>query len=156
MSQNTDQGRIAEVLEQGCIITVEAELDERRNKKGSPSELAELVSMYSNEINLDNFPKTGKNSLPNEFEEFNKEEIRLVGSHYSCEAENMIVNYFQCTTDRSREQLKHMYETGHLKKVLESEYRSLLEMSGTEPRLVKQVHIRQTDEVSVDNCKELN
>ena len=44
-------------------------------------------------------------------------------------------------------------ETGHLKKVLESEYRSLLEMSGNEARLIKQIHMRQTDEVSVDNCK---
>ena len=90
--RNTNQGRIADVLEQGSIITVEVKLSERKNKNGSPSELAELVSKYSNEINFDKFPPDGRNTSRNEFEELGiKMGIQLVGSHYSCEAENMIV-----------------------------------------------------------------
>ena len=151
--RNANQSGIADVLEQGCVFIVEVKLSEKTIKNGLQSELAELVSKYSHEVNLDNFCQNRKHSLLNEFKEFAKEGIRLIGSHYSFEAENTIVNYFQCTDNRASEQLKHMYETGHLKKALESEYRSLFEMSGTEPRLVKDVHMRQTNEVSVDNCK---
>ena len=152
--RNANQSGIADVLEQGCVFIVEVKLSERTIKNGLQSELAELVSKYSHEVNLDNFCQNRKHSLLNEFKEFAKEGIRLIGSHYSFEAENTIVNYFQCTDNRASEQLKHMYETGHLKKALESEYRSLFEMSAKEPRLVKKIHMRQTNEVSVDNSKE--
>ena len=126
---NTKQGKIVDVLEKGHVFAVQAILRESANG-------IDLDSFNQSCFEQRESVTTQLIPLKNLFNILENSGIHIVGSHIST-ADHVILHYFQCPTHGSFEMLKTMCESGHLKGVLESAYRSILHMTGSKPTLVE-------------------